>query len=177
MKKDTVFQDYHGMINFIERNKANKLIIFLIDDDPFYLLMLKEELMKNPNFKIYTFKKGEEALLYFNLQPDLAIIDFHLNSQDPNAKNGALIVKEINKLSPNTETFVISSDHKLAMMHELGNNTELKIHYKNGDIAHKIKTKQKIIRTAKDKKWVNQAIFPSIIAASLLLVLVIYMLI
>jgi len=80
-------------------------------------------------------------------------------------------------MSPNTETFVISSDHKLAMMHELGNNIELKIHYKNGDIAHKIKTKQKIISTAKEKKWINQAIFPSLIAASLLLVLVLYMLI
>lgn len=175
MKKDPIFQDYHGMINFIEKNKANNLIIFLIDDDPFYLLMLKEELMKNPHFNIYTFKKGEEALLYLNLKPDLTIIDFHLNSQDPYAKNGAVIANEINKLSPTTETFVISSDHKLAMMHELGNNIELKIHYKNGDIAHKINTKHNKIRIARGKNWAKQAIFPSIVATSILIVIILYM--
>ncbi len=70
-QEETLFQDYHGMFYYIEKNKSKNLTIFLIDDDPFYLLLLKEELIKNPNFRVISFSKGEDCLFYLNLKPDL----------------------------------------------------------------------------------------------------------
>lgn len=35
-----LFQDYYGTMSFLKNNKGVELLIFLIDDDRFYLIIL-----------------------------------------------------------------------------------------------------------------------------------------
>jgi len=44
MKEEIIIQDYHGGLNYIEKNKNQQLTIFIVDDNEVYLNLLKEEL-------------------------------------------------------------------------------------------------------------------------------------
>jgi response regulator of citrate/malate metabolism len=141
MKKSMeLFQDYYGATYFLKNNMDKKLIIFLIDDDPFYLMMAGEELSKNTNFKVLKFPTGEDALIYSKLQPDLILIDFHLDSVNPKAKNGAVISKMFKVKCPDSEIMIITSDHKLSMMQDIAGLNNQKFHIK-GDNNNLLRVK------------------------------------
>jgi len=79
--------------------------IFIVDDDEMLSMMLSDHLSMNPNYKITTFSTGEECLEHLHLNPYIVILDFNLNSVNPDAANGLQILQEIKRL--NKETFVI----------------------------------------------------------------------
>jgi CheY-like chemotaxis protein len=136
-KSNELFQDYYGATYFLKNNMDREMTIFLIDDDPFYLMLAGDELSKNRNFKVIKFPTGEEALIYSDLKPDLILIDFHLDSININAKNGALIAKIFQNRCPESEIIILTSDYKLSMMQDLGNLNEQKFHFKgdNNNLA------------------------------------------
>jgi DNA-binding NarL/FixJ family response regulator len=85
-----------------------KYNIILVDDDFIFLEMLKESLVDNNDYNIVAFQTGEECLNHMHLNPDVIVLDYYLNSNNPSAKNGLEILKEIHTINPQARVIVLS---------------------------------------------------------------------
>lgn len=85
--------------------------LFIIDDDPVQTEMIKDYISDRYVFDLRTFSDGESALQDIkDLEPEIIVLDFHLNMQNPNAKDGVAILKEITRISPKTKVFMFSGE-------------------------------------------------------------------
>lgn len=87
--------------------------ICVIDDDEMLAMMLEDHLRSIGDYDIHTFATGEE---YLDKKPEtahLVVLDFNLNSVDPNAANGELIFREIKRRNPDTPVIMYSSQKQL----------------------------------------------------------------
>jgi DNA-binding NtrC family response regulator len=91
----------------------SKKYIFLVDDEPIQNEMLKDFLSDRFAYQVKTYSSGEEALKDIDLAPDIAVLDFHLNSHLPNAKNGVEVLKSVKAASPHTQCIMLSGQDKL----------------------------------------------------------------
>lgn len=139
METRTIIQESLSASSFIETNKDKELIVFIIDDNLPYLNLLKK-LLERPNFSVFTFNTGEECLEYLQLQPDLVIIDYHLDSVDPNAMSGDKIAEVIEQRVPKAEIILISADSKFNLISDLHLASTRNIIYKDDDAIVKIKS-------------------------------------
>jgi DNA-binding NtrC family response regulator len=92
---------------------APKRYMFLVDDEPIQNEMLKDFLSERFIYELKTFENGEDALQYMNLKPEIVILDFHLSVQNPNAKNGVDILKEMKEQYPETQIIMLSGQDKI----------------------------------------------------------------
>ncbi|OFY97801.1 MAG: hypothetical protein A3K10_05730 [Bacteroidetes bacterium RIFCSPLOWO2_12_FULL_31_6] len=76
---------------------AEKLKIFLVDDDDMYLQVLKHHIEKKFDAIVYTYTTSEICLTNLNLNPEIIILDYALNSVYHDAMDGIAMLKEINK--------------------------------------------------------------------------------
>jgi DNA-binding NtrC family response regulator len=90
-----------------------KACIFLVDDEPIQNEMLKDYISEHFDFNIKTFDNGEEALKNIELNPDIIVLDFHLNSHLENAKNGVEVLRSVKELKPGTQVIMLSGQDKL----------------------------------------------------------------
>jgi len=87
--------------------------IFLVDDEPIQNEMLKDHIAGRFEYKLKTYENGEDAIRDMNLNPAIVVLDFHLNSNVPNAQNGVEVLKKIKELSPHTEVIMLSGQDKI----------------------------------------------------------------
>jgi DNA-binding NtrC family response regulator len=85
------------------------ILIFLVDDDPFYLKALEFEFRQNPNLKIKTFLSGEACIENLGLKPDVIILDYILANANKKALNGLQTLEIIKKTLPNTQVIMLSA--------------------------------------------------------------------
>lgn len=138
METKEILTDYYGASTFIEKNNDKDLIVFIVDDNIPYLNLLKK-LLERPNFSVFTFSTGEESLKYLQLQPDLVILDYHLDGVNPHAMKGSQIAEIIEARVPNTEIILISSDNKFHLIADLHLANAKNIIYKDDSTIVKIK--------------------------------------
>lgn len=87
---------------------SSKNTILLVDDDFIFLEMLKESLVDEDKYNIVGFQSGEECLNHLHLNPKVIVLDYYLNSENPNAKNGLDILKEIKKRDSKVKVIILS---------------------------------------------------------------------
>ncbi len=90
-----------------------KRYIFLVDDEPIQNEMLKDYLSERFAFDFKVFDNGEEALQNLSLNPEIAVLDYHLAGHNPGAKNGVEILKAIKDRSPDTKVIMLSGQDKI----------------------------------------------------------------
>ena len=74
--------------------------IFIVDDDTMLTEALKDYLTRNVPHDVLIFNTGEECLKHLNEDPDIIVLDFHLNSVQKDAANGMEILQVIKKHFP-----------------------------------------------------------------------------
>ena len=87
----------------------HKNTVFLVDDDFIFLEMLKESLVDDNRFNIIGFQNGDECLNHLHIKPKIVVLDYYLNSENPDAKNGLEILKEIKQLEPSIHVIILSA--------------------------------------------------------------------
>ena len=92
---------------------STKPCIFLVDDEPIQNEMLKDYIAEHFDFEIKTFDNGEAALANMNLNPEIVVLDFHLNAHLENAKNGVDVLKDLKQANPNLHVIMLSGQDKL----------------------------------------------------------------
>lgn len=91
----------------------DKRYIFLVDDEPIQNEMLKDYLSERFLYGIKVFDNGEEALKHMDLNPEIIVLDYHLNSHKTDAKNGVEILKAIKEQYPENQVIMLSGQDKL----------------------------------------------------------------
>lgn len=146
---EKIIKSYNGGIQFLEKITENNLTIFIIDDDDFYSCLLKQQLELNPKNSVYTFHTGEASFDYLDLNPDLVIIDFHLDGVFKSAKKGDAIAEIVKAKCPEANIIIISEDHKISLLKKLENRLET-IHYKHGSAKNIIRNTTKKLNNKKN---------------------------
>lgn len=92
----------------------NVRFMFIIDDDPVQTEMIKDYLGERYIFELKTFQDGESAMKdVVDLKPEIVVLDFHLNANNPKAKNGIEVLKEIKHVSPATKVIMFSAQDNI----------------------------------------------------------------
>jgi DNA-binding NarL/FixJ family response regulator len=99
--------------------KNDVYLVFLVEDDKFYLELLENYFSGKKNFKTVQFLTGEDCLGSLHLNPDLVILDYMLNKHDPNALDGKLVYKKIKEVTPNTRIIVVSGQQSADVVFNL----------------------------------------------------------
>lgn len=94
-------------------SSENKVKLFLVDDDALFLRSLEIEFMHNADFAIETFATGELCLANLSHNPDIIILDYHLDSIDKSAMNGIETLDKIKSINPDVPVIMLSSQDKI----------------------------------------------------------------
>ncbi|MBN1926268.1 MAG: response regulator [Prolixibacteraceae bacterium] len=92
-----------------------KILIFLVDDDALFLKSLEIDFAQNTQSAIETFATGELCLEKISMNPDIIILDYHLNSIDKKAINGLETLDKIKAVQPQIPVIMLSSQDKIAV--------------------------------------------------------------
>ncbi len=93
--------------------KNDRIKIFLVDDDAVFLKLLEIEFLEHADFIIETYPTGElciESLLH---NPDVIILDYHLDGIDKNAINGIETLDKIKAYNPDIPIVMLSSQDSI----------------------------------------------------------------
>lgn len=90
--------------------------IFIIDDNKVFALTLKasiENAFKKRSIKVHTFETGESCMKKFmQIQPELVILDYSLNSTSLDAADGLQVLDKIKKCNSRTTVIMLTgNDH------------------------------------------------------------------
>ena len=93
--------------------RENKIKIFLVDDDAVYLKLLEIEFLDHADFIIETYPTGERCIEFLSHNPDIIILDYHLDGIDKEAMNGIETLDKIKAFNQNIPVIMLSSQDKI----------------------------------------------------------------
>lgn len=93
--------------------KNEKIKLYLVDDDAVFLKSLEIEFLQNADFTIKTFATGELCMENLSHNPDVIILDYHLDGIDKNAMNGMETLDKIKVFNPDIPVIMLSSQDKI----------------------------------------------------------------
>lgn len=101
----------------------NKIKLFLVDDDAVFLKALEIQFITQGNFEIQTFATGELCIQKISDNPDIVILDYHLDGIEKEAMNGIETLDKIKSFNSETPVIMLSSQDKIdvaiSCMHHL----------------------------------------------------------
>ena len=92
---------------------TDKIMLFLVDDDAVFLKSLEIEFLHHGDFVIDTFSTGELCLENLPQNPDVIILDYHLDGIDLSAMNGIETLDKIKAFNPDIPVIMLSSQDKI----------------------------------------------------------------
>lgn len=92
--------------------------MFLVDDEPIQNEMLKDYLSERFLYNIKIYDNAEEALKNMNLNPEIIVLDYHLNAHKPDAMNGVDALKKFKEHYPKTQVIMLSGQDKIEVATE-----------------------------------------------------------
>src|SRR5688572_7040595 len=90
-----------------------KIKIFLVDDDAVFLKSLEIQFLDHADFIIEKFATGEGCIASLSNNPDVIILDYHLDGIDKNAMNGIEALDKIKSINPDIPVIMLSSQDKI----------------------------------------------------------------
>lgn len=94
-------------------NNTTKIKLFLVDDDALFLKSLEIDFMQHADFEIETFATGELCIENLSHDPDVIILDYHLDGVDRDAINGIDTLDQIKAFNPEIPVIMLSSQDKI----------------------------------------------------------------
>jgi len=124
--------------------------VFLVDDDPMHLQMLKDHLSSKLKLDITTFSTGEDCLANLDKEPEVIVLDYYLNSVEKSAANGIDILKKIKARNADTEVIMLSGQEKIEIAVETMASGAFDYVIKNESSF--LRTENKLLNVIKHKK-------------------------
>jgi two-component system, OmpR family, response regulator len=91
----------------------SKIRLFLVDDDALFLKSLEIEFLEHADFTIETFATGELCMEKLSGNPDVIILDYHLDGIDKYAMDGIETLDKIKAFNPDIPVVMLSSQDKI----------------------------------------------------------------
>lgn len=114
-------------------NTNEKIIIFLVDDDPLFLRLLENDFLQHTDFIIECYPTGESAIQHLSHKPAVIILDYYLNGVEKNAMHGLEVLNKIKSINLDVPIIMLSSQDKIEIAIEC-------IHHKAHDYVVKSET-------------------------------------
>jgi DNA-binding NtrC family response regulator len=92
---------------------SSKIKLFLVDDDALYLKSLEIEFLQHADFIIETFATGELCMKNISQNPDVVVLDYHLDGIERDAMNGIQTLDQIKEYNPEIAVVMLSSQDKI----------------------------------------------------------------
>lgn len=92
-----------------------KIKLFLVDDDALFLKTLEIEFSQHADFTIQTFATGELCVESLHENPDVIILDYHLDGIVKTAMTGLETLDKIKKYNPATPVVMLSSQYNIGV--------------------------------------------------------------
>mgnify|MGYP002631638674 CR=1 FL=1 len=92
---------------------SSQIKLFLVDDDLMYLKLLEIEFLQHADFNIETFATGELCIANLSHNPDIIILDYHLDGIEKNAMNGIAVLDKIKASNSEIPVIMLSSQDKI----------------------------------------------------------------
>ena len=92
---------------------GNQIKLFMVDDDAVFLKLLEIEFLENADFKIDTYPTGELCLENISRNPDVIILDYHLDGVDRDVMNGLDTLDKIKTANPEIPVVMLSSQDRI----------------------------------------------------------------
>jgi DNA-binding NtrC family response regulator len=126
-----------------------------VDDDVMYLKMIEIEFLQYPDFKLETYATGEICIENLSHEPDLIILDYHLDEVEKHAMDGIQTLDKIKEINPGIPVVMLSAQDKI----EVAINC---IHHKAFDYIVKSETAflrlQKVISAILDHQKLEESL-------------------
>lgn len=87
--------------------------IFLVDDDTVFLKSLEIEFLQYPEYHITTFITGELCINNLSKEPQIIILDYHLDGINKTAMNGIETLDKIHEFNSLIPVIILSSQDKI----------------------------------------------------------------
>lgn len=91
----------------------NKIKLFLVDDDAVMLKSLEIDFLSHGGFSVETYSTGELCVKNLSNNPDLIILDYHLDGVDKSAMNGIATLDKIKEYNPDISVIMLSSQDRI----------------------------------------------------------------
>jgi two-component system OmpR family response regulator len=93
--------------------KTQKIKLFLVDDDAVFLKSLEIDFLQKADFEIETYPTGELCVSHLSSQPDVIILDYHLDGIVKSAMTGIETLDKIKAINPEIPVVMLSSQDKI----------------------------------------------------------------
>lgn len=94
-------------------SSKTKIKLFLVDDDSLFLKSLEIDFMQHADFDIETFATGELCVANLSHNPDVIILDYHLDDIKKDAMNGIQTLDKIKAFNFDIPVVMLSSQDKI----------------------------------------------------------------
>ncbi len=88
--------------------------IFIVEDDPVYVRLIKYVFEMNPEHEVFIFATGKECLDNLHLKPSIISLDYSLPDMD-----GETVMKKIQSIDHNIEVIILSGQNDVAIAVQL----------------------------------------------------------
>ncbi len=117
----------------------NKPKIFIVDDDPFYLELLKFEISNLSLFDVSGFTSAEDCLCEMKNDPALIILDYNLTEDPKNKITGHNALELFKKENPKQKVIFISSEQNWEILEAYNKFREVKYMIKSEFLSQQLK--------------------------------------
>ena len=117
------------------------LSIFIIEDDRMFTRALEQEIERtfnHFNVSVSTFDSAEVASMYIAEQPDIAIVDYHLDSKYKGAMDGIRTMELFRKNCPNTGVILLTNEESIDVAVRAMSHGAHDYIVKNGNVFRKL---------------------------------------
>lgn len=88
--------------------EQEKIKVFLVDDDPMFANLVRHSIAGDTT-EVFSYPNGEACLDNLKRErPSIVILDYYLNTNNPEAMNGLQVLKKIKNTNPATEVIMLS---------------------------------------------------------------------
>ncbi len=87
--------------------------IVIVEDNNIYAKVIEKELFNRKFITFSTYSCGEDYLEKHTEPHDVLILDYHLDSQNPNAMDGLEVIKKVKIKFPETKVVMLSADDNI----------------------------------------------------------------
>lgn len=90
-----------------------EISIAIVEDNSIYARVIEKELFNRKYINFKTYSTGEEFFEKQKESVDVLILDYHLDSVNPNAMDGLEVIKKLKIVSPETYVIMLSADDNI----------------------------------------------------------------
>ena len=117
LQEDVIDLDFPNEVVKPSEPSNHELLIFVVDDDPFYMQILNTHFSKlrlttgqgvEYSFRVRNFATGSSCIESLNLNPDVILLDYNINKDCRNALGGRQTLDQIININPNQKVMILN---------------------------------------------------------------------